>query len=208
MSPNQLPVLYSFRRCPYAIRARLALRVANVKVDIREISLRNKPKELMEKSPNNTVPVLVLSDGMVIHESRDIMQWALDGKEWLENFDNHRLSTFNELIDANDNQFKPRLDFYKYSVRYPEKTETNYRRECYFYLIQLEAYLLKNDYLSGSKMSLADLAIYPFIRQFAAVDRDWFMLSQFIHLRAWCEKIGSSPLFTSVMVKYPQWTGK
>ena len=130
-----LPVLYSFRRCPYAMRARLAIQVADIQVELREVVLKNKPAELLAASPKGTVPVLVLPDGQVVDESRDIMLWALeqnDPQNWLQNS-----SLANQLIDANDVEFKPNLDGYKYADRYPESAEF-YRQQAEVFLQRLE----------------------------------------------------------------------
>jgi len=157
-----IPILYSFRRCPYAIRARLAIKISGIKVELREILLKDKPKEMLEISPKGTVPVLLLPDDLVIDESREIMMWALtqnDPENWLESIDKS-----NSLIDQNDNEFKPHLDHYKYADRFPEYSKENYREQTNAFLKQLDQRLNESRYLISDKISLADMAIFPFIR--------------------------------------------
>ena len=136
----QLPILYSFRRCPYAIRARLAIYVSNTKVELREVKLADKPKELISCSPKGTVPVLQLTDGTIIDESKDIMLWALnknDPNNWLVSRKVEKQET-NRLIDINDNEFKQYLDHYKYADRFPEQTIEYYRQQGEVFLQLLE----------------------------------------------------------------------
>lgn len=158
---RDLPVLYSFRRCPYAMRARLAIRHAMIKVELREIELRSKPTQMLAASPKGTVPVLVLADGAVIDESLDIMRWALqqnDPGEWLQ------VNDFEALIQTNDSSFKYNLDRYKYADRYPEYPAGFYRQQGELFLAELERRLMRTQYLCGSYFSIADAAIAPFIR--------------------------------------------
>jgi len=197
------PVLYSFRRCPYAIRARLAIKISGIKVELREILLKDKPMEMLEASPKGTVPVLVLSNGQVIDESREIMMWALalnDPKNWLNNVEASDL-----LIDLNDNQFKPHLDHYKYADRFPENSKENYRKQAEQFLKLLEQRLTQNRYLISDKISLADMAIFPFIRQCAFVDKKWFNQTPYLKLQDWLDEMLASDLFHEVMEKYSCW---
>lgn len=197
-----LPILYSYRRCPYAMRARMALRYAEIAVEIREISLRHKPAHMLQVSPKGTVPVLVLSDGSVIDQSLDIMRWALkvaDNDGWL-NADAELTAT---LISENDGAFKQNLDRYKYADRYPQQPAEFYRAQGEIFLAQLDSMLAKNAFLLGAKLSLADIAIFPFIRQFAAVDADWFDNSDYQHLQRWLKYLLVSPLFCKIMEKHP-----
>ena len=208
MSKNHLPILYSFRRCPYAIRARLAIKVSDIEVELREVILSDKPDKMLACSPKGTVPVLQLADGIVIDESLDIMEWALklqDPENCLPHNKNELTET-NRLIDFNDNEFKQRLDRYKYSVRFPEQSREYYREQCEVFLQQLEDMLSANKYLLGNKISMADLAIFPFIRQFANVDNNWFYQTQHEKLQQWLEQMLALPLFNKVMDKYAQWT--
>lgn len=198
----QLPILYSYRRCPYAMRARMALNVAKIDVEIREITLRDKPAHMLQVSPKGTVPVLVLPDGRVLEQSLDIMLWALkmhDPKGWLHA--NHPEAM--QLIASNDADFKQTLDRYKYPERYPEYPQTEYRTRGELFLQQLENALQAQPYLLGQQPCVADIAIFPFIRQFAAVDAAWFSQSPYMGLRRWLEGWVQSDLFASIMQKYP-----
>ena len=198
----QLPVLYSYRRCPYAMRARMALSVAEIAVEMREISLRDKPAHMLQVSPKGTVPVLVLQDGTVIEQSLDIMFWALqqhDPEGWLHA--NHAQAM--QMIASNDGGFKQALDRYKYPERYPENPQVEYRVRGELFLQQLENALQVQPYLFGQQASVADVAIFPFIRQFAAVDAAWFSQSPYVALPRWLEGWVQSDLFTNIMQKYP-----
>ena len=192
-------VLYSFRRCPYAMRARMALGYSGVPLSIVEVSLKAKPAEMLAASPKGTVPVLVCADGRVIEQSLDIMQWALgqhDPDNWLQ-------ADHMELIEANDSIFKVLLDRYKYAIRYPEHSMEHYRAQGVEFLQGLEQQLERHPYLSGPALSLADVALAPFVRQFAHVDREWFAQAPLPHLNAWLERFLASDLFASVMAKSP-----
>src|SRR5699024_7715245 len=155
---NSLPLLYSFRRCPYAMRARLGILFAGQAVALREIVLRNKPAHMLEISPKGTVPVLQLANGEVIEESREILAWALTQQDpqGLLNID---LAQVAALIDENDGEFKHWLDRYKYADRHPEQSQLEYRQQGEAFLQTLEALLAKNDYLLGANISKADIAI-------------------------------------------------
>lgn len=197
-----IPVLYSYRRCPYAMRARMALRYADIKVEICEISLRQKPAHMLQVSPKGTVPVLVLDDGTVIDQSLDIMCWALslsDRDGWLL-ADSAQTAA---LIAENDGSFKQHLDRYKYADRFPEQPVEFYRAQGEIFLERLDSLLTSNKFLLGMHISLADIAIFPFIRQFAAVDADWFDNSRYHYLQNWLKLMVSSALFCAVMEKYP-----
>jgi len=199
-----LPILYSFRRCPYAIRARLAIKISRIKVELREILLKDKPKEMLQISLKGTVPVLQLPDGKVIDESRDIIFWALtknDPKNWLS----INPVESNRLIDFNDNQFKPHLDRYKYADRFPENSKEIYRQQVEFFLKELDARLSTNKYLTSAQISLADIAIFPFIRQCAFVDKKWFEQTSYTALQRWLNEWLASELFNSVMERYSCW---
>lgn len=200
------PVFYSFRRCPYAMRARLALQVASQSVELREVILKNKPTELLQVSAKATVPVLVLNDGRVIDESRDIMLWALaqyDPQDWLA----QKSGLYDEaitLIEQNDFDFKPNLDGYKYADRYPESAEY-YRQQGEPFLRLLEYRLTQHVYLMSDQISLADMAVFPFVRQFAHVDIHWFNQSPYKKLQQWLSNFLAANWFASVMYKYPAW---
>lgn len=191
--------LYSFRRCPYAMRARMALRYSGVPVEIVEVSLKAKPAQMLAISPKGTVPVLD-AGGQVIDESLEIMRWALaqnDPDDWLLEGD----SRIAELIEANDQVFKVHLNRYKYAERYPEQPMAVYRAEGALFLQQLDEMLEDRDYLLVGHPSLADIALLPFVRQFAHVDRDWFAQTPYVRLQAWLQRFLESELFTGIMKK-------
>ncbi len=200
-----LPILYSYRRCPYAMRARMALSYAEIPVEIREISLKQKPAHMLQVSPKGTVPVLVLPDGQVIEQSLEIMQWALQQKDadgWLSADPQHATL----LITENDGSFKESLDRYKYAVRFPQHSAEDYRQQGELFLAKLERHLQQSAFLLGNAMGMADVAIFPFIRQFAAVDDAWFETTGYVKLKLWLQHLVESALFQQVMVKYPVFT--
>ncbi len=200
-----LAILYSFRRCPYAIRARLALAYTGIAVELREVVLRNKPEQLLEISSKATVPVLLLFDGSVIDESLDIMHWALtqnDPDNWLNRQQDNSIQ---QLIKYNDGEFKYYLDRYKYADRYPEHDAVYYRQKAEQFLQQLENRLTQTPFLLADQTCLADMALFPFIRQFAYVDIDWFQSADYPRLNKWLNQHLESNLFQSVMKKYPAW---
>ena len=197
-----LPVLYSFRRCPYAIRARLAIWQAGLEVDLREVVLRDKPPEMLAISPKGTVPVLQLPDGTVIDESLDIMRWALgqnDPDGWLTAAPSDEIDA---LIRRNDTDFKPLLDAYKYPERHPARTQAQWRDAAVeMHLADLDARLARHANLTGEGVSIADAALMPFVRQFAGVDRAWFASAPLPALRGWLERWVATPLFVAVFAK-------
>lgn len=200
-------VLYSFRRCPYAMRARLALYASGVAVELREVTLRDKPASMLAASPKGSVPVLVLPDGSVIDESWDIMQWALhqrDPQGWLGK-DDSCVAAAVPLINENDTTFKNNLDRYKYADRYPEHPQSYYRSQAEAFLLRLENRLLAAPFLLGDGLSIADVAVFPFIRQFAEVDKGWFARSRYASLQRWLKDFLDSEHFVAVMKKHPIW---
>lgn len=193
-------ILYSFRRCPYAMRARIALLASGVPCHIREIVLRAKPEEMIAASPKGTVPVLVLADGTVIDESIDIMRWALrqnDPEGWLAGDDR-------DLIEANDGPFKHHLDRYKYPHRY-NSDALPHREAALSFLMRLDARLATQENLCGDTPTLADFALFPFIRQFAGVDAAWFAAQPLPRLQSWLDRHLASDLFREIMTKHPPW---
>lgn len=209
ITDSALPVLYSFRRCPYAIRARMAIKTSGIPVHLREIELRNKPQAMLQCSAKGTVPVLVLADGSVIDESRDVMTWALsinDPEQWLPKQNQALYAEINSLLDVNDFAFKSHLDHYKYADRYPEFPETYYRTQGEQFIADLEDRLNKQQFLAGDRASMADIGIFPFIRQFANVDADWFYQSRYRKLQHWLDSFLKSQAFNVVMDKYKPWT--
>ncbi len=199
-------VLYSFRRCPYAIRARLAIKFSGTRVELREVVLRDKPPSMVQASAKATVPVLLCGDGKVIDESLDIMLWALrrhDPGDWLAALPAGARTT--ELIAACDGPFKQALDRYKYADRHPQHCAAFYRAEAEPFLGKLEQRLQLSRYLCGQLPGYDDIAIFPFIRQFAAVDRAWFDEARYPATRHWLNQLLATPLFAEVMQKYPPW---
>ena len=195
--------LYSFRRCPYAMRARMALRYSGVAVNIVEVSLKAKPAEMLALSSKGTVPVLNV-DGQVIDESLAIMHWALaqnDPQDWLLKDDPAGQQLIAGLIEENDQVFKVHLNRYKYAERYPEQPMTVYRAEGEVFLRRLDELLEGRDYLLAEHPSLADVALMPFVRQFAHVDREWFGQTPYRRLQAWLQRFLESELFIGVMQK-------
>lgn len=206
-----LPILYSFRRCPYAMRARLALALSNTCVELREVELKNKPDALRIISPKATVPVLQIEteEGRedVIDESIDIAYWALlnnDPYRLLPNSQELR-EEVKQLIHTNDNDFKSALDRYKYFDRYPEFSQAQYRGQGETFLHQLNSRLEKHKFILSDKISIADIAIMPFIRQFAHVDIDWFKSSRYEYVINWLNFWLESNVFQSIMKKYKPW---
>lgn len=183
------------------MRARMALHASGIAVELREVDLRDKPDHMLAASPKGSVPVLVLPDGRVIDESWDIMQWALnlhDPEGWLGVQDAYLLAA-EPLIHANDGSFKQSLDRYKYADRYPDRLA--YRTDGEVFLQQLEDRLSATRYLLCNTPSIADAAIFPFIRQFAEVDKEWFGRAPYPLLRIWLAEFSDSPRFAAVMRK-------
>ena len=206
MTKQDFPVLYSFRRCPYAIRARLALAAAGITCELREVKLSNKPTAMLSISGKGTVPVLELPTGEVIDESLEVMRWALnqnDPEKWLDTDP----SVSESLIQENDGYFKTQLDKYKYHVRFPGKTQLDYRLEAEEFVEKIERALEQNKGrgLLRETKGFADIAIFPFIRQFSRVDFDWFKRSRYRATVLWLETIEATSLFKNIMLKYEPW---
>ncbi|NVJ96908.1 MAG: glutathione S-transferase [Alphaproteobacteria bacterium] len=202
-----VPILYSFRRCPYAMRARLAIAKACVAVGLREVVLRDKPAQMLQISPKGTVPVLQLVDGAVIDESLDVMVWALnqhDPDGWLLPAAGTAEKMF-ALVSACDTDFKHHLDRFKYATRYDDVDPIEHRAAAEVFLQQLEARLAVGGWLFGDRACLADYAIAPFVRQFASAAGVWFEEAPYPAVRAWLRDFVESDLFRSIMKKYPQW---
>ena len=193
-------VLYTFRRCPYAIRARMALAYANIHCELRELMLKDKPADMLKHSPKGTVPVLITADGKVIDESLEVMLWALkqsDVDNWLAD-----LIQSQTLIQTNDEEFKPLLDRYKYADRYPELSAQQHRDLTLPYIKSLNDSLSEHRFLIGNQICLADIALFPFIRQYASVNKAWFEQLPYNMLQQWLSYFLNSPLFNQVMKKY------
>ncbi|MEG3850343.1 glutathione S-transferase [Microcoleus sp. herbarium19] len=205
--PARYPILYSFRRCPYAVRARLALMVSNRVCELREVVLREKPPEMFEVSAKGTVPILIDVDGRVLDQSMDIMLWTLrqnDPEKWLIP-EQGSVAEMLELIAEFDDGFKYHLDRYKYPERYAGVDAETHRQEGALYLDRLNARLSAAEYLFGNNIALADVAIAPFVRQFAHTDRAWFDEQPWLGLQAWLAWFTESEIYSSVMQKYPKW---
>lgn len=201
------PVLYSFRRCPYAMRARLALVISDRVCELREVVLRDKPQEMLAASAKGTVPVLIDVDGRVLDESIDIMLWALkqhDPECWLTP-ERGSLAAMLELVAQFDREFKYHLDRYKYAERYPGTEPHTHRAEASVYLEQLNAQLSQSLYLFGDRVALADIAIAPFVRQFAHTDKSWFSQQPWSQLHRWLTTLIESNLYHRAMQKYSRW---
>ena len=215
-SKTGLPILYSFRRCPYAMRARLALAMAGEQVELREILLRDKAAAFLEASPKGTVPVMVLPDGQVIEESRDIMDWVgdrldqrSDDAEVKAQFILPRDRTVaRDLVQRCDSEFKMFLDRYKYPNRYEDMDRETARDLASVFLRDLDDVLEvweNTEERSSTPYGYADIGIAPFVRQFAHVDLDWFNAQGWFNVKEWLEDFKDSRLFASVMLKYPKW---
>jgi glutathione S-transferase len=201
------PVLYSFRRCPYAMRARMAIAASGRRCELREVVLRDKPAELLAASPKGTVPVLVDVDGTVIDQSLDIMLWALrrnDPEGWLQP-ERATLDEMLALVAECDGEFKRDLDGYKYPERHPGADTAAHRARGALFLMRLEDRLAAARCLHGDHVALADIAIAPFVRQFAQVDAAWFDQQPWPRLKAWLAARLQAPLFARVMDKHPAW---
>ena len=207
-STSLYPRLYSFRRCPYAMRARLGILFAERQVELREITLKNKPPQMLAISPKGTVPVLQLLDGTVIEESREIMTWALAQQDPQGLLHDAALHEANVLIDKNDNEFKHWLDRYKYADRHLEMSQAEYRQRGEAFLQMLEALLIKNPYLLGERITIADIGIMPFVRQFAHVNRKVFYDLPYPNLQRWLQDWLKHPLFLQAMTKFAPWQEK
>jgi len=201
------PVLYSFRRCPYAMRARLALAASGTVFELREVVLARKPPALLQASPKGTVPVLVLNDGTVLEQSLDIMLWALRRNDplcWLPP-DDGALQAALQWIAHCDGPFKQQLDGYKYPQRQGLADGHVPRTQASIFLSQLNERITTHGFLAGTRQGLADMAIAPFVRQFAHVDPTWFGQQQWPALQAWLAAFEASALYAQVMAKYAAW---
>ena len=206
-TPAALPTLYSFRRCPYAIRARLALAHAGLACELREINLRSKPQALLDVSPKGTVPVLVLQDGQVIEQSLDIMLHALRGNDpdgWLAPT-HGSLQEMLTLIERNDGFFKQALDRCKYPERHGAEDVNQAQADALTWLSALNDQLEETGYLFGLNPSLADMALRPFVRQYARIDEAQWNEQPWPHLQGWLQRWIDSALFAEVMETYPGW---
>ena len=204
-SKNNLPILYSFRRCPYAMRARMAIHISGQKCELREVLLRDKPTSMLEYSPKGTVPVLILQNGNVIDESLDVIDWALnlnDPDDWQRSKDTKKTK---ELISINDGEFKYHLDRYKYSKRYDNEDPEFHRKKCLKFIESVNNELNNSKYIFDDNISYADIVLLPFIRQFRIADMEWFDSLPYDNLKEWLSSFLNSPLLNSIMKKYDLW---
>ena len=216
LAPKSLPILYSLRNCPYAMRARIAIFYSAKPVEMRDLVLSNKPEAMLLASPKGTVPVIVLSASesaepkqIVIEESIDIMLWALeqsDPDDLLSRQHPEALAEMLKLIHLFDTDFKSSLEAYKCAKRYKENNIIECRVACEFFIELLEQRLTKHRFLMSSKPSLLDIALLPFIRQFARVERQWYLQSPYPQVRTWLNNYLQSPMFTKVMAKFSLWS--
>ena len=203
-----IPVLYSLQHCPYAMRARLGLLLAEQPVMLRAITMDKKPEEMLIASPKGTVPVLVVDPKTVIDESLDIMLWALnrnDPQNLLYSDKADALPEMLKIIEENDNEFKPSLEKYKRSKRFHNEAEAADRLACEPFIQRLESRLNQHEYLMGATPSLLDYALLPFVRQFSKVNRQLFREGPYTNLQGWLDGQLQSRLFARAMLKYPFW---
>jgi glutathione S-transferase len=190
------------------MRARMALRYAGINVEIREISLREKPQSMLLASPKGTVPVLIQPNGQVIEQSLEIMEWALnqrDADDWMLRSSSELKAHAAALIAENDGAFKQALDRYKYADRYPEFSMEHYRAQGELFLKRLEELLSYHHYLLRDQLAQVDIAIFPFVRQFSMVDENWFNVTRYSKLKVWLSNLKNSQLFNDIMEKHPVW---
>ncbi len=206
---QNLPILYSFSRCPYAIRARFALLYSDIKCTLREVDLKNKPEELLKTSPKGTVPVLHLPDGRVIDQSLDIIDYALrqNDPDAIRDVEPNDQKIVDRLVTKNDTVFAPLLNKYKYFDRHPEESQNSYREQIEIHFLQqMNTQLELFPYLTGKKLSVADIAIFPFIRQFTHVDPSWPLEKHYKFLAEWLERFTKAPSFEIIMQKNNPWS--
>ena len=204
-SKNNLPILYSFRRYPYAMRARMAIHISDQRCELREVLLRDKPPSMLQYSAKGTVPVLILQDGKVIDESIDVIDWALnlnDPDDWQRSKDKEKTK---ELIKINDGEFKYHLDRYKYSKRYDNEDPEFHRKKCLKFIESINNELNNSEYIFDDNISYADIVLLPFIRQFRIADMEWFDSLPYDNLKKWLSSFLDSSLLHSIMKKYDLW---
>ena len=207
----KFPILYSFRRCPYAMRARMALFISNITCELREVKLSNKPSEMLSLSSKGTVPVLLLEDGSVIDESLDIMFWALEKNDTNSLFRDYMINEAEnkKFLNMIDIDFKYALDRYKYPNRYDNIDPIMYREICHHILIGINDKINENNYIYGKYLSFIDIATLPFIRQFRIADPSWFdnEMPQ-TKIKNWLTNFLNLPIFRQIMTKYPEWVNE
>ena len=200
------PILYSFKRCPYAMRARMALKLANIKCEIREVRLNNKPKDMLEASPKGTVPVFILKD-QIIDESIEIINWVISKSGlFKDNISDEKILLTERLINTFDNNFKYHLDRYKYATRYENQDPLLHRSECKKILLQVNDLISDKDYFFGKELNKIDISILPFLRQFRIADIKWFDEDMNIpKMQKYVHKFLESKLLEDVMINIEEW---
>jgi len=201
-----VPIIYSFKRCPYAMRARMAIKLANIKCEIREVRLNNKPKQMLDISPKGTVPILILNN-RVIEESNDIIEWVIEQNDIFKgNLNDNQINITKNLIEVFDSKFKYHLDRYKYSTRYIDHNRDLHRKECLKILVDLENRISNKKWIFGSEINKLDISILPFIRQFKIADPQWFDgQNKIIKIKQLLNTFLSSSLFKDIMHDYELW---
>lgn len=201
-----MPILYSFKRCPYAMRARMALKLANIQCELREVRLNNKPKHMLEVSPKGTVPILILED-KIIDESIEIINWVLDQNNiFKDNISSEQIKITEQIIDIFDNKFKYHLDRYKYSNRYENADKKFHQKECLDILIDLEKVISDENWFFGNELNKLDISILPFLRQFRIADPHWFdSLKQIPKIQKFLYNFLDSNLLNQIMFSYKVW---
>lgn len=199
-STQKKPFLFSYRRCPYAMRARMALLINDIEFDVYEISLRNKPKEMLDLSPKGTVPVLIYKD-LILDESLDIMDWAKENSNVSFKMNSLDFDLKKKIIEINDGDFKEKLDLYKYTNHRESELKEKYRNDCEDFIKTIDLRLKNQDYILSNNLGYLDIAIFPFIRQFLNVDLDWYEKSSYENLKKWVKNISESMLFVEIMKK-------
>jgi len=202
----KFPILYSFKRCPYAMRARMAIKLANIRCEIREIRLNNKPEHMLEASPKGTVPVLILED-KIIDESIEIIEWVLDQDNVFEgNLNQNEVVLSEKLISIFDEKFKYHLDRYKYAARYNNVNSDKNRSQCMEILIELNQIISNKKWIFGESINKLDISILPFIRQFRIANPEWFDMQVSIHsVKRVLNNFLESELLNEIMINYDEW---
>lgn len=205
---HDFPYLYSLRNCPFAMRARLAIYKSALPVAMREVDLRNKPSVMLKDSPKATVPILVVSPSLVLEESLEVMLWVLaqnDPQNLLRHDDDDKFNGILALIYRFDSQFKSALEDYKCAKRYHEDNLSDQRAVCEVFIKDLEQRLAGHQFVMDDKESLVDIAILPFIRQFARVERKWYVQSSYPNVKRWLNSYLQHAMFSKVMTQFPCW---
>ncbi len=198
------PILYTFRRCPYAMRARFALKLANIACVVREVDLKAKPEELLKISPKATVPVLVLENNDLLDESMKIVTWALAVGESFDLTNSDKMRA-DEIVIDNDTKFVRLINYYKYPERYPEQDLKTSEKELMRYLEKIDERLKEHSFLLGPSMSYADIAVFPFVRQAVQISPEKFQTSSLARLLKWLDYFLMHPLFEQIMIKHRPW---